>query len=833
MRFLNMLGKGAYLSACLTLAAGAALAEDARDINIPPQALGPALDALARQTGLRPVYADAAVRGASTAGAAGHMTPREALAQLLAGTGLSYAFTGRGAVAIKRGKFDGRSVAEEEGVPLPEVDVAGTASGFGGAGPAQDPYSATYVLEDAATGTKTNTPIMDTPLNIQVITQQVLRDQQVISLDQALQNVSGVTVAGPGALGAGTAYSQIVLRGFPTWTLFRDGFRQDTTVSFLDGASTQQLANVASIEVLKGPAAMLYGLVEPGGIVNIITKEPLTAPYYSVNQQIGSFANFRTSVDATGPVTKDGAWLYRMNMSYQNNGAPFGSPVDLTHSQDIFLAPVLKWNIDPETWVKLEAQYDENRFGQFYGVDPVFNGAFMPIPRSRNYGGNSPAAQKSLFSALTWSHQFDSDWSIKQQISYNRIAYSSSTIQPYAFETVGGAQLIDRYLATNATGQTTYSTNVDIIGHIDTFGAAHTLLIGGDVYKSTVLSEVGFNLGPSQIDLFNPVHPGTPFPGSLTPASGSNSVQDTAGLYLQDQIKLPYNFYLLAGARYQYIHQASEAGPTLGEMTQSPPLTESALTPRFGLLWRPESWVSFYANYSEGFGPNSATLYPGIPAPPTSAREGEAGVKLEFFDGRLRASADYYDLTKTNIPTADPSPFHQGFSILTGEARSKGVELDIQGTISPGWNVIVAYANQDVRITKSEIGDVGQRLPNIPRNLGSFWTTYEFQQQVLTGWKVGGGVIYHGSQPIVDYSGLNLSPSLPMLSAYATVNLMAAYSFKVADAKITAQVNVTNLLDATFYTGAINYAPVSPGFALGVRTYGAPRAIMGSLSAQF
>ncbi len=198
--------------------------------------------------------------------------------------------------------------------------------------------------------------------------------------------------------------------------------------------------------MLKGPAAMLYGLVEPGGIVNIITKEPLNAPYYSVNQQIGSFGLYRTSVDATGPVTEDGAWLYRMNMSYENNGAPIGSPVDLVHGQNIFLAPVLKWNIDPATWVKLEAEYNENKIGLFFPFDPLFNGSFVPIPRSRNYGESAPQTQKTIFSALTWSHQFDNDWSVKQQIAYNRTDYDARFIFPLGLESTGGALLVDRFL---------------------------------------------------------------------------------------------------------------------------------------------------------------------------------------------------------------------------------------------------------------------------------------------------------------------------------------------------------------------------------------------------
>ena len=175
---------------------------------------------------------------------------------------------------------------------------------------------------------------------------------------------------------------------------------------------------------------------------------------------------------------------------------------------------------------------------------------------------------------------------------------------------------------------------------------------------------------------------------------------------------------------------------------------------------------------------------------------------------------------------------------VTGEGRGKGPELDINGDMLPGWNVIVAYTNQDVRTTKANPGSnqvPGQRFPDIPQNLGSFWTTYEFQQESLKGWKIGGGVIYHGSEPVFAFGG-NFEGASSMAAPYATVNLMGAYSFKFADTKMTAQVNVTNLLDAAYYTqaGVLDSFAPRPGFAANAtRLCGAPLTILGSLRAEF
>ncbi|MGJ0391144.1 MAG: TonB-dependent siderophore receptor [Methylocystis sp.] len=164
-----------------------------------------------------------------------------------------------------------------------------------------DPKS--YAAPIQSLGTKVNTPVMETPVTTKMVTRQMLEDQQAVTVDQALKNVSGVAVAGGGDAALGNAFTQIYLRGFPTQSYFRDGFRVDSFGLNFAGASAIQLANVESIEVLKGPAAILYGAVEPGGIINLNTKQPLDKPAFSVQQQFGSYAAFRTIVDATGPVT--------------------------------------------------------------------------------------------------------------------------------------------------------------------------------------------------------------------------------------------------------------------------------------------------------------------------------------------------------------------------------------------------------------------------------------------------------------------------------------------------------------------------------------------------
>ncbi len=766
---------------------------------------------------------------------------------------------------VAGGSGDGQGTSP--GIAGPAGSEMGTGpGGYGGAGPAQDPYNKSYVLQNASTGTKTNTPVMDTPLNVQVVSQQVLQDQQATTLATTLQNVSGVTVT-DGAFNLGCCGSSgILLRGFLANTYYRDGFRVDATYNQNDYVTTRQLANIQSVDVLKGPGAILYGIVDPGGVINITSKEPLDTPYYAVEQRFGSLADYRTTIDATGPLNSDKSLLYRMNMSYENNGAPLGSFIDLTHAQSLFVAPVVKWKPDDATWVKLEAEYNNWRQNTSLVFDPVVNGVFVNAPRNTNFGASSPYLQTNLFAALTWSHQFDKDWSIKQQIAYNSIDFNANFALPsYAGFAWGNVPVAQGFQYQWQSPQTVYSTNVDITGHINTLGLEHTLLLGGDVYWSTgsqynVSYSYGINPSPWSNFLSAPLPLGVQSPQCPCYPYQWSFAQDTAGLYLQDQIKLPYNFFLLAGARYQYIHQTVATGEAPVELQPSAPLTGQALTPRFGLLWRPRQWLSLYGNYTEGFGPNEAFVYPNELAPPTSAKSWEAGAKLEFFGGKLRATADYFELDKTNVPYADPNPAHVcagggglpgGCSLLAGAARSKGPELDIQGEILPGWNVIATYTNDDVRLTKgaapnlsgSAVGQtgalaVGERFPGVARNQASLWNTYEFQNDsALKGFKIGAGYHYMGSRPVNDT--LNYAPYVwPLNPSYGTVDLMAAYSFNYAGSKITAQLNVTNLFNRTYYPSESNYAPLvaSSGqpllFMSSFRTYGAPFAVMGTLRAE-
>lgn len=344
--------------------------------NIPGQSLADALNAFIAISDWQVGFPSGMAKNARSSAVNGNYTPEQALQRLLSGSGLSYRITGVNTVTLEK-------VPEQ----LNKVDTTilktMTVTGKAKYDP-NDPYDKHYAATNSSFATKTDTPIMETPLNIQVLPKAVLEDQQSTKLDQAVKLVSGVTTG----QGAGGISDQITIRGFFNYNYFRNGMRIDTNGGS-DG--TRAMANVQSLEVLKGPAAMLYGRVEPGGMVNVVTKKPLDTAYYSLQQQAGSFDFYRTSIDATGPLTGNKDLLYRMNVSYENSG----SFREFDNYEKVFVAPVLQWNISPQTQAMLEMEYrhENNSYDPYAGALIIdgktadgtwINPRLAKIPRERN-----------------------------------------------------------------------------------------------------------------------------------------------------------------------------------------------------------------------------------------------------------------------------------------------------------------------------------------------------------------------------------------------------------------------------------------------------------------
>ena len=689
----------------------------------------------------------------------------------------------------------------------------------------REPYNVTHTT----TATKTDTPIMETPVNIQVVPQQVMKDQQAVRIDKALENISGVNFISQGVGG-----SSFNIRGFDTLSYFRDGVRVDTQVL---NSVFPDVAPLEQIQVLKGPASILYGRLEPGGLVNLVSKQPLSTPYYSLQQQFGSYDFYRTTLDATGPVTKDNTLLYRFNLAYENAG----SFNQFAENDRVLLAPVLHWNISDHTQANFHLQYMHAKDVPG-GVLPAVGNRPADVPRGLNLG--EPGSRTNTDDTrlgFDWAHDFNDRWTLRHIFNFNFVNNPLTTVAVQGLTdptncTSQSCPVSRTFFNTPTLNSQVYYTSLNLTGKIDTWNIAHTLLMGWDYLNENSFQAGSFNFSTTPtIDLYHPVHTGTAGLSANPDYSYSWTFNESwHGLYLQDQMKLPYHFHLLAGFRYDMADQTNTFVYTVPALpTTSDKGNVDALKPRVGLVWQPLPEFSLYGNYVENFGLTNGHNPDGTLLPPTTAQQKEIGMKTELFDKRFTGSLAWFTLTKQNVvtPSANPALAAQGVSSTTGEVRNQGLELDLAGEIWPGVKMIGSYAYIDSKITKDRgldfdtngnpivtTGNQGNRYWGVPRHGGSFWATYEPQEGDLRGLKLGAGVLARSQREGDNQNSYQLP-------GYVLVNAMTGYSWNIGPSKLSLQLNADNVLDKTYYNP---FSGSGRNFV-----FAAPRTFLGSLQIEW
>ncbi len=491
-------------------------------------------------------------------------------------------------------------------------------------------------------------------------------------------------------------------------------------------------------------------------------------------------------------------------------------------------SPYIRWEISPDTQATFELQYRHSRDPLFFGI-PTLGDRPADLPRER-YLGEEPFSERKFDDVLfsfDWSHAFNDHWTLRHRFYAEWFEGSEKVVGPLFLDSDG--RTLNRLFITDVFPGESYATSLDLTGKFDTWGLRHTLLSGVDyLTRPSEIDPFIFRSFPS-IDIFNPTHGGEI---GLDPSAdlffSQHFEEYWYGFYLQDQVQLPYHFHLLAGFRYDNATSRFRADfvPTADFQTPSEKseAEDESVNPRFGLLWQPVPELSLYGNYVENFGQsNLSSLGGGTQLQPETAQQWEVGLKTELFDGRLTGTLAWFNLTKQNIAT--PDPFNPLFSRLTGEARNQGLELDVAGEILPGWQVIGVYSYIDSEITEdaedefgNPIGNQGNRFFNIPRHGGSLWTTYEIQQGLFKGLKLGAGVVGRSEREGDNENSFQLP-------GYAIGNVLVGYERKVGPSKVTVQLNVENLTDETYFAGSE-----------GGRTsthFGAPRTFLGSVRVEF
>ncbi|MBN4005605.1 TonB-dependent siderophore receptor [Nostoc sp. LPT] len=613
-----------------------------------------------------------------------------------------------------------------------------------------------YTVPDASTATKTDTPLRDIPQSIQVIPQQVIRDQGITRITDATRNVSGTTIAS----GYGNLIGDVRVRGFYSGFL-RDGFA--TQPFFVDGG------NIEQVEVLKGPASVLYGALEPGGIVNYVTKKPLNTPFYAVDLTAGSYDFYKSAIDLTGPLSNDKRLLYRLNVSYENSG----SYRDFIDNDIVFIAPVVTYQVSDSTDITLAYEYLNAKLGFDRGLRPV--SAFLKVPINLNIGEPDDFQDNEEHRLnLTLNHRFNQNLRLRSGFLYLSEKYNSLVTQPGELD-ADGRTLTGREYFGGSTDVDNYALQTDLIGDFKTGSIAHQLLLGLEWRKRYQADQGIGGVYEGSFDILNPAYG---LPRIANPNSFFEQTTTTTGIYLQDQVTLLPNLKLLAGGRYDFVEYSSGDG-------QSAPTEfyDSAFSPRVGIVYQPIEPISLYASYSSSFVPsNNSRTASGQPLEPSRGTQYEVGIKAELFDKRLSATLAAYDISKTNIPTTDPenTTGNDEYFIAVGEVKSRGIELDIAGEISPGWRVIASGYLNDAFVSKDNRLPEGRRLTNAPTQGASLWTTYEFQKGDLRGLGIGAGMFFVGDRTANIDDPLTL-PSYVKTDAsisYKRDNWRAALNFK-------------------------------------------------------
>ncbi|MEH2084027.1 MAG: TonB-dependent siderophore receptor [Nostoc sp.] len=663
----------------------------------------------------------------------------------------------------------------------------------------QDSYRTT----DGSTATKTDTPLRDIPQSIQVIPQQVLQDQQVTNLQEALRNVPGVS-QGTNPSGRGT-FDLPVIRGFNAGgDILRNGLKDPTNqyIGF-------EAAGLERIDVLKGPASVLYGQGSLGGVVNYVTKQPLREPYYSLEASAGNFNLYRGAIDFSGPLNDSKTVLYRLNAAALTTE----SFLDFYDEQKYFVAPVFSWQISDRTKLTLQTEYltRQRDFGQvgLPAVGTVLSNPNGKIRRDLNIAGpNTGDNLRAIRVGYDLEHRFSENWQIRSAFGASLINRDRDKGIFFATALAPDNRTLSRnYQKEYYDDETFFNSDTYVVGKFATGSIQHQIVAGFNLTRSQS-DYINIQRSAAPIDLFNPVYNETL--GAVNRTLDVFQLIDRLGVYVQDQVSLAENLKLLLGLRFDTSKQTIENRVANTKQEQS----DDAFSPRVGIVYQPVPPISLYASYSRAFNPVVGNSFDGNQFQPERGTQYEVGVKADLND-RLSATLAFYELTRSNVSITDSRPgVPPGFSIQTGEQRSRGIELNIAGEVLSGWNIIAGYAYTDAEITEdNNISLVGNQLNNVPKHSLNFWTTYQIQSGNLQGLGFSLGFFFVGTQQ----GDLANTFELP---SYLTTDAAIFYKRE----QFRAALNFKNLFNVDYFQSGGSRVSVYPG---------EPFTVQGTISWQF
>ena len=635
-----------------------------------------------------------------------------------------------------------------------------------------------YVATNSATGTKTNTPILETPQVVNVITADQIQDQGALSVSQALRYTPGVGVE---LNGASSRYSELRIRGFIP-VQYLDGLAVPLNNYF--GTPLIYTYGLERIEVLKGPGSFLYGQNSPGGLLNTVSKRPRADHTNEVQLQVGSFGLVRNNFDL-GDSTSDGRVLYRMVGSWQDAE----TEVDYTRDDNLYLAPSITWNPQPGTSLTLLATYGKDRGSYPHQYLPT-NGVLLPNPngrilRSRFIGepGFDKFERDQYSVGYALEHEIDDTWSFRQNLRYFGVetlfrATREEGLLPDMETALRSAhvQSADAY---------TFSVDNQVEGKFETGAFKHDVLFGFDYMRMNGKYIWDMAYPSSPINVYDPVY-GSPI-GTFAPRQYDDSMLQQAGIYVQDQIKLD-SWILTLGGRVDWSENETD-DLVWGAPTASREDTE--FTGRAALQYVFGNGIAPYVSYGTTFQPTIGVVtLSGEPFVPTTGEQFEVGVKYQPPGTNTLVQLAAFDITQENAVTYDPS-FN---ATQTGEYRVRGFDIEVRSELTRNISVIAGYAFLDSEVLESSNPlEIGRRKDLVSEHAASLWAQYEFHEGVLAGLAINGGVRYVGDQ----YSEVSSVDPL-LVPDYTLFDAGFSYDLGKLDRTFEGaelQLNVNNIFD--------------------------------------
>ncbi|WP_045022795.1 TonB-dependent siderophore receptor [Agrobacterium arsenijevicii] len=670
------------------------------------------------------------------------------------------------------------AAAQEQSTRLETIVVKGNAETTG--------TSARIVAKSTRSATKTATPAMETPQSVTTVTRKQIDDQNPQTISEALRYTAGVL----SDRDSNSRYDSVFLRGF-------GAFGTATNyVNYLDGLKLQRGQAFATpsidpflldhVDVLKGPAALLYGQVSPGGLVNQVSREPSNVQSNEVRLEVGTDGRVQSGLYSTGPITSDGTLQYGIGIVGRSSGTRY----DDVDEKRLGIAPSLKWQPDEDTSLVISGYYQRDpEGGYFNSLYPKFlapAGYAGFLSRNLNVGDpNYDAFERTQYGVgYKFEHSFDEQVTVRSNFRYSGVDTDMQSLQMNG--PMSAAGLIPRWAVHSIEDARGFSFDNQAEFKFDTGAVRHTLLAGLDIQHSNSSWEYLLG-GATSLNVTNPVYGGNVGP-FMTAINNDQSLRQT-GIYLQDQIEIG-GLRGVFGVRQDWANQDTD-NLLAGTSTER---SDSATSYRAGLLYLFDNGMAPYVSYATSFEPSTSVDVTGSPFKPTEAQQYEVGIKYQpaGLDAVFTLSA--FDIRQQNVVYYNAS---SGFNEQQGEIHSRGLEFEARGNLTRNLELIAAISLLDTEVSESGIASViGNRPQAVPRYYGSLWANYTVDSGALEGLSIGGGARFVGSSYSNDANTVKAD-------GYTLLDAALGYDFGAKNPNLKglqATLNVTNLLDKEYYS---------------------------------